>query len=150
MCVAIWRCVGRFGAIQFIHFLLINEHSSPCHFDTVAHSDTWLKSRFVRYNNLLFLGVNIFLNWLFVFGGPLRGVGWEGFGFVGAAVSLSVSRSLQPLAYWLYIHARNHSMYNRARSKAGEKVSKPPFGKSGRSLRRILPEYIFFTNEVHI
>jgi MATE family multidrug resistance protein len=60
-------------------------------------------TRPAMYNNLLFLGVNIFLNWLFVFGGPLRGVGWEGFGFVGAAVSLSVSRSLQPLAYWLYM-----------------------------------------------
>merc|ERR1719247_3592542 len=61
-------------------------------------------TRPAMYNNLMFLGVNIFLNWLFVFGGPFRSAGyWSGFGFIGAAMSLSVSRSLQPLAYWLYM-----------------------------------------------
>jgi len=61
-------------------------------------------TRPAMYNNMLFLGVNIFLNWIFVFGGPFRSLcGWEGFGFVGAAISLSCSRSLQPLAYWLYM-----------------------------------------------
>merc|ERR1719428_2154917 len=30
-------------------------------------------------------------------------MGWNGFGFIGAAMSLSVSRTLQPLAYWLYM-----------------------------------------------
>jgi len=56
------------------------------------------------YNNMMFLGMNILLNWTFVYGGPFRSwFGWEGFGFVGAAMSLSCSRSLQPLAYWLYM-----------------------------------------------
>merc|ERR1712070_1342850 len=32
-----------------------------------------------------------------------RSMGWNGFGFIGAAMSLSCSRSLQPLAYWLYM-----------------------------------------------
>lgn len=68
-------------------------------------------TRPAMYNNMLFLCVNIFLNWLFVFGGPFRHwCGWQGFGFVGAAMSLSCSRSLQPLAYWLYmfVYKRAH------------------------------------------
>merc|ERR1719203_2207250 len=53
---------------------------------------------------MMFLFVNAVLNWIFVFGGPFYNwFGWEGFGFVGAAMSLSCSRSLQPLAYWLYM-----------------------------------------------
>lgn len=55
------------------------------------------------YNNILFLFINAFFNWLFVFGGPFRLVGWKGFGFIGAAMSLSFSRSLQPVTYWLYM-----------------------------------------------
>ena len=60
------------------------------------------------YNNLFFLLVNGLLNWLFVFGGPFQylpvGHGrWHGFGFVGAAMSISASRCLQPLTYFLYM-----------------------------------------------
>ena len=57
------------------------------------------------YNNLIFLLVNGLLNWIFVFGGPFQYLahGWHGFGFVGAAMSISTSRCLQPLAYWLYM-----------------------------------------------
>lgn len=54
------------------------------------------------YNNMIFLLVNALLNWILVFGGPFRGT-WNGFGFVGAAMSLSCSRSLQPVFYWLYM-----------------------------------------------
>jgi len=32
-----------------------------------------------------------------------RAYGWHGLGFIGAAISLSCSRSLQPLFYWLYM-----------------------------------------------
>lgn len=61
-------------------------------------------TRPAMFNNLFFLAVNILLNWIFVFGGPFRYInGWTGFGFVGAAISLSISRSSQPLAYWLYV-----------------------------------------------
>lgn len=56
------------------------------------------------YNNLAFLVVNGLLNWLFVFGGPFASLGWwNGFGFLGAAMSISTSRCLQPLAYFLYM-----------------------------------------------
>eukprot|EP00747_Dinoflagellata_sp_TGD_P084830 gnl/TRDRNA2_/TRDRNA2_162666_c0_seq3.p1 gnl/TRDRNA2_/TRDRNA2_162666_c0~~gnl/TRDRNA2_/TRDRNA2_162666_c0_seq3.p1 ORF type:complete len:600 (+),score=73.29 gnl/TRDRNA2_/TRDRNA2_162666_c0_seq3:273-1802(+) len=56
------------------------------------------------YNNMFFLGVNALLNWIFVFGGPFHTlIGWQGFGFVGAAISLSCSRCSQPLLYWLYM-----------------------------------------------
>jgi MATE family multidrug resistance protein len=61
-------------------------------------------TRPAMYNNMFFLGMNVVLNWIFVFGGPFRAwCGWEGFGFTGAAMSISCSRSLQPLAYWLYM-----------------------------------------------
>jgi MATE family multidrug resistance protein len=52
------------------------------------------------YNNLLFLGINAMLNWIFVFGGPTS---WKGLGFIGAAVSLSISRTLQGVCYYLYM-----------------------------------------------
>lgn len=68
-------------------------------------------TRPAMYNNMIFLCCNVVLNWLLVFGGPFRyWCGWEGFGFVGAAMSLSLSRSLQPLAYWLYmfVYRRAH------------------------------------------
>eukprot|EP00929_Paragymnodinium_shiwhaense_P014177 TRINITY_DN122062_c0_g1_i1.p1 TRINITY_DN122062_c0_g1~~TRINITY_DN122062_c0_g1_i1.p1 ORF type:complete len:579 (+),score=118.52 TRINITY_DN122062_c0_g1_i1:62-1798(+) len=54
-------------------------------------------------NNIFFLAMNAMLNWIFVFGGPFRGMGWQGFGFIGAAISLSCSRTAQPLVYWLYM-----------------------------------------------
>jgi len=61
-------------------------------------------TRPAMYNNMFFLGGNAMLNWIFVFGGPFRHLcGWHGFGFIGAAMSLSCSRSLQPLMYWLYM-----------------------------------------------
>lgn len=52
------------------------------------------------YNNLLFLFVNALLNWIFVFGGPTQ---WKGWGFVGAAISLSISRTLQGVVYFFYM-----------------------------------------------
>ena len=56
-------------------------------------------SRPAMWNNLAFVFINAALNWLFVFGGPLQYGGiWHGFGFIGAAISLSISRCLQPLA----------------------------------------------------
>jgi len=59
------------------------------------------------WNNLAFVLVNALLNWTFVFGGPFQYApfGWRGFGFVGAAMSISTSRCLQPLTYWLYMFA---------------------------------------------
>merc|ERR1719174_1463380 len=61
-------------------------------------------TRPAMYNNLFFLGVNGLLDWVLVFGGPFQygSPGWRGLGFEGAAIALSLSRSLQPLAYWLY------------------------------------------------
>ena len=65
------------------------------------------------YNNLVFLLVNAFLNWTFVFGGPFQYLrqGWYGFGFIGGAMSISTSRCLQPLTYWLYmfVYRRAHA-----------------------------------------
>ena len=56
---------------------------------------------------MIFLFINAALNWIFVFGGPFRRFAatnhWKGLGFVGAAVSLSCSRCLQPLTYFLYM-----------------------------------------------
>ena len=59
------------------------------------------------YNNLLFLFVNAFLNWIFVFGGPFQ---WQGLGFIGAAISLSISRTMQPIVYYLYmfVYKKHH------------------------------------------
>ena len=58
-------------------------------------------------NGVIFLFINAALNWVFVFGGPFRWFAatnhWKGLGFVGAAVSLSCSRCLQPLTYFLYM-----------------------------------------------
>jgi multidrug resistance protein, MATE family len=65
------------------------------------------------YNNLIFLGINALLNWIFVMGGPFRyWFGWHGFGFIGAAISLSISRTMQGVCYYLYMfvykeHHRN-------------------------------------------
>lgn len=52
------------------------------------------------YNNIVFLFVNAFLNYLFVFGGPFR---TRGLGFIGAAISLSVSRTMQSVVYFCYM-----------------------------------------------
>merc|ERR1719265_3008062 len=41
-------------------------------------------TRPAMFNNMIFLAVNVLLNWIFVFGGPFRYLfGWNGFGFVG-------------------------------------------------------------------
>jgi MATE family multidrug resistance protein len=68
------------------------------------------KPRPAMYNNLMFLFINVLLNWIFVFGGPFRAFGWNGFGFVGAAMSISCSRCGQPITYWLYMfkYTRQH------------------------------------------
>ena len=60
------------------------------------------------YNNILFLFVNLCLNWIFVFGGPFPN--WNGFGFIGAAISLSVSRTMQGVCYFLYmfVYKKHH------------------------------------------
>jgi len=63
------------------------------------------------YNNLIFLAINALLNWIFVFGGPFRTIfpeifgtpAWHGLGFIGAAISLSISRTMQGICYFLYM-----------------------------------------------
>jgi multidrug resistance protein, MATE family len=70
------------------------------------------------YNNLLFLFVNAALNWIFVLGGPFRywhhALGfvtpWHGMGFLGAAVSLSISRTMQSVVYfwYMFLHKKHH------------------------------------------
>lgn len=66
------------------------------------------------WNNLAFVLVNAALNWTLVFGGPFQyaPIRWHGFGFVGAAMSISASRCLQPLTYYLYMFA-----YRRAHAE---------------------------------
>ena len=61
------------------------------------------------YNNILFLGINAMLNYLLVFGGPSF-LHWDGLGFIGAAISLSVSRTLQGVFYYLYmfVYQKHH------------------------------------------
>lgn len=63
------------------------------------------------YNNMAFLFVNAMLNWIFVFGGPFRYLwGWKGFGFIGAAISISISRTVQSVVYYFYmfVYKRHH------------------------------------------
>jgi MATE family multidrug resistance protein len=63
------------------------------------------------YNNISFLFVNAMLNWVFVFGGPFRYIfGWKGLGFIGAAISLSISRTMQSVVYFFYmfVYKKNH------------------------------------------
>lgn len=61
-------------------------------------------ARPAMYNNLAFLFINALLNWTFVFGGPLRYImGWKGLGFIGAAISLSISRTMQSVVYFFYM-----------------------------------------------
>ncbi|KAL7568443.1 hypothetical protein ACA910_012156 [Epithemia clementina (nom. ined.)] len=52
------------------------------------------------YNNIAFLFINALLNYIFVFGGPFA---WKGLGFVGAAISLSISRTMQCVVYFIYM-----------------------------------------------
>eukprot|EP00980_Cylindrotheca_fusiformis_P000912 scaffold241_cov89-Cylindrotheca_fusiformis.AAC.11 len=60
------------------------------------------------YNNITFLFINGFLNWIFVFGGPFPQ--WNGLGFIGAAISLSISRTSQSVVYFIYmfLYKKNH------------------------------------------
>ncbi|CAJ1959193.1 unnamed protein product [Cylindrotheca closterium] len=60
------------------------------------------------YNNICFLFVNALLNWIFVFGGPFKH--WNGLGFIGAAISLSISRTSQSVVYFIYMFLikKNH------------------------------------------
>jgi len=62
------------------------------------------------YNNIIFLFVNALLNYIFVFGGPFRHFkifgNWKGFGFIGAAISLSISRTLQSVVYFFYMFVK--------------------------------------------
>mmetsp|Transcript_3008 Transcript_3008/g.7072 ORF Transcript_3008/g.7072 Transcript_3008/m.7072 type:complete len:564 (+) Transcript_3008:91-1782(+) len=60
------------------------------------------------YNNIVFLFVNALLNWIFVFGGPFKH--WNGLGFIGAAISLSISRTSQSVVYYIYMFVikKNH------------------------------------------
>mmetsp|Transcript_7538 Transcript_7538/g.22093 ORF Transcript_7538/g.22093 Transcript_7538/m.22093 type:complete len:583 (-) Transcript_7538:157-1905(-) len=60
------------------------------------------------YNNIVFLFINAALNYIFVFGGPFR---WKGLGFIGAAVSLSISRTMQSFVYFVYmfLYKRHHA-----------------------------------------
>lgn len=91
------------------------------------------------YNNIVFLFVNATLNWIFVFGGPIPG--WNGFGFVGAAISLSISRTMQGVCYFLYmfVYKKHHldawpdagwsfSHHTRERTKEFMKQSIPNIG----------------------
>jgi len=68
-------------------------------------------ARPAMYNGLIFLAVNAGLNWCLVFGGPFKdSLGWQGFGFIGAALAISTSRSLQCFVYWVYmfVYRRAH------------------------------------------
>jgi MATE family multidrug resistance protein len=67
-------------------------------------------------NNIIFVFVNFFLNWFFIRGLHVPHAGgtipiFEGLGFVGAPISLSVSRVLQPTVYAIYMFGikRAHS-----------------------------------------
>lgn len=98
-------------------------------------------TRPAMYNNILFLLVNALLNWVLVFGGPFKSwFGWHGLGFIGAAISLSCSRSLQPLFYWLYMYVwrkahvetwpswSERTFLKREHVKAFMKMSAPQIG----------------------
>jgi len=72
--------------------------SLRCYFQAMGNS------RPAMWNGICFVGVNALLNWCFVYGGPFKSwIGWGGIGFIGAAVSMDVSRTLQPLLYYFYM-----------------------------------------------
>lgn len=64
-------------------------------------------ARPAMWAGLIFLALNAGFCWCFTFGGPfamLQGpLNWAGLGFIGAAISISVSRCLQCVAYWFYM-----------------------------------------------
>lgn len=56
------------------------------------------------YNDLIFACVHVLVNWVFVFGGPFRGwLGWQGLGFIGAGLSISITRTLEAVSYFGYM-----------------------------------------------
>lgn len=97
------------------------------------------------YNNLVFLGINAILNWIFVMGGPFRfATGawhWQGFGFIGAAVSLSISRTAQSLVYFLYMFVyKKHHLPTWPETPAGSHwLSHHTAARSAEFLRQALP-----------
>jgi MATE family multidrug resistance protein len=63
------------------------------------------------YNNIIFFFINAILNYIFVFGGPSWFISsWKGFGFIGAAISLSISRTMQGVCYYIYmfVYQKHH------------------------------------------
>jgi MATE family multidrug resistance protein len=61
------------------------------------------------YNNIIFFFINALLNYIFVFGGPSF-INWNGYGFIGAAISLSISRTMQGVCYYIYmfVYKKHH------------------------------------------
>jgi len=71
-----------------------------CYFQAMGNS------RPAMWAGVIFVGINALLNWTFVYGGPFKywaSIGWGGIGFIGAAVSMDVSRTMQPFCYWVYM-----------------------------------------------
>jgi len=69
-----------------------------CYFQAMGNS------RPAMWCGVIFVGINALLNWTFVYGGPFKSwIGWGGIGFIGAAISMDVSRSVQPLVYYMYM-----------------------------------------------
>jgi multidrug resistance protein, MATE family len=88
------------------------------------------------YNNLIFLGINALLNWIFVMGGPIPG--WNGFGFIGAAISLSISRTMQGVCYFIYMFLyRQH--HKQAWPDAGWSMSHHTRSRTWEFLKQSLP-----------
>merc|ERR1712073_214599 len=59
------------------------------------------------YNDVLCACLHVFVNWFLVFGGPFRSLlGWEGLGFIGAGLAISVTRTLEATFYAIYMLQR--------------------------------------------
>lgn len=80
------------------------------------------------YNNILFLFVNAFLNYIFVFAFKL--------GFIGAAISLSVSRTLQPVFYFYYMFVWKQ---HHARTWPGIAMTHHTWARTSEFLKQALP-----------
>ena len=97
------------------------------------------------YNNLVFLFINALLNWIFVMGGPFRYASgawhWEGFGFIGAAISLSISRTAQSLVYFLYMFVyKKHHLPTWPETPAGSHwLSHHTAARTAEFLKQALP-----------
>lgn len=92
------------------------------------------------YNNIAFLFISAFLNYVFIFGGPFRHFAafghWRGLGFMGAAVSLSISRTAQLAVYFVYMFVlqRHHR-----RTWPGLSPSHHTRARTAEFLRQALP-----------